>query len=173
MTIEKTGAQVLRRFRIPKKNIDLALTQSKGELGNNILTLYKNSRIPGTNLDCFTKVAQKEIWEEGGSGFRGLEYHPKRIHRTQFDNKGEEIGSSYVYLDSRKGRKNIVIHSVNDQSVTMPNAALKIDDKGVKVVNVNFNNLPADTFEIQFKSEKLTPMAKRVLKMFNQLINKQ
>lgn len=171
MAIEK----VVRRFRIPSKNIDWALTQSENEFGAKTLTLYKNSRISKANLDCFTKAAEKEIREEGGTGFNGWEYNPKRIYRTQFDNKGEEIGGSCVILDSRNGHKNIKIQA-NDQSVEMSDGALKIDDKGVKVVKVvdgKFFNLPAHDFKIQFKGDKLTPMAKRILKLFNQLINKQ
>ena len=124
-----------------------------------------------SHLYCFfTKVAQKKVFEECGTGLYGLEYRPKTILRTQFDSKGENIGGSYVSLTSRMGHKDVKI-SADDQSVKMSNGVLKIDNKGVRVVgDVYAPN--TDEFKIQFMSDKLTPMAKRILKLLNQAINK-
>ena len=104
-----------------------------------------------------------------------MEYSPKTIYRNQFNSKGEKFGSSLVSQDLRDRYKNIKILA-NDQSVEMSNGLLKIDNKGVSVVDQD--KLPcdfereADNFKIKFKGDKLTPMAKRVLKLFNQAMNK-
>lgn len=165
MAIEKTGAKLLRRFRLPERNIDLALVRTK----EGVLELYKNSRIPGTKLDCFTKVAQKEVWKDFSYGRWQLDYSPKKVRRIQFDSKGEIIGRSEVIQDRRN--KNIKI-GANDQSVKMSNGVLKIDNKGVNVVEYKSDELKTDKFKIQFMGDKLTPMAKRILKLFNKVINK-
>lgn len=156
MAIEKTGAQLLRRFVLPKKNIDLALVRTRGGM----LELYKNSKIPGTQLDSFTKVAEKAVYEQRGS--------INSIIRTQFSSDGREIGKSIVTRSYRP-----IGITVNDKSVKMP------EESSITFMYLNCQPRIYDRprifldGQIQFLDKKLTPMARRVLKLFNQAVNKR
>lgn len=176
MAIDKIGAQFVRRFKLPAKNIDLVLVRCiDNEYGDYTVTLYKNLKIPETNFDSFTIAAEKVVSPDINT-IEG--YLPKTIDRTQFNNRGEKIGRSKVTLDLREGYKNIKLKA-NDRSVEMSDGLLKIDEKGVRFLGTTKYLLVdviceenTEKATIKFTGDKLTPMAKRVLKLFSQIRNK-